>query len=279
MEQKHKKGKKKINIPEGCIYFGCASGIWFFVKADDKLTELNLGQKDKITGLPKYLCTDKHGHNTGTGQAFEDLYFKLKKSQGVEITKVDEMLNGADFIVGGQPKQLKYSNTPQGAYEKLFDKRTGEYRYPGQEIVTLPEHEAMLRTLIKKNKGRLNGEKIVVSRLDASPITKRGVHNQLHKGFESMKIDAKDIITDPTAQKYIVLGLIASFCTIIGLGAIHDYTKNRKKNKNKSVKKAIGDSMTNSVKKHWGKALFASLLTGVGVFGYLLNKRQNLRPS
>lgn len=277
--QKNKKSKK-LTIPEGFIYIGCLNGVWFFVKADENLKELNLGQINKRTGLPKYMCVNpKTGRNTGSGQAYEDLYYKFFRANGIDITKVDEVTNGADFIVNGTPRQLKFNRSAESLFRHLFDDKTGEYRYPDQDLVVPKELEPEVRALFEKYKDLLHGREIVINPPDTPDITKKMVDDQWHRGYASIKIDALDIINDSTAQKQIIFGLIASFCSMIAIGAVIDYRKNREKNKNKSVKKAIGESITNSVKRHWGKALIASLLTGVSVFGYLLNKRQNLRPN
>ena len=259
-------------------YFGCVAGVYFFIKADGNLKGLNLGQE--FANSPKYHCRNKTGLNTGSGYAFEDLFFQTCKSNGMDITQVEVMENGADFIVNGVPVQLKYGRSPKSVFKALFDKRTGEYRYSGQTIITNKENETTLRDLIEQNKDRLNGENIVVNPLGTPQISQKEVEEQLHRGIASAKIDAKNILTDSNAQTNIVFGMVVSFCAVIGIGAIHQYnelstTEGNREHKIKKVAKAV----ENSLKKNWLKGTVVSAITAVVFFGGHLINRQLKRPN
>lgn len=267
--------KKKEN---SYTYFGCVAGIYFFIKADGKLKDLNLGQE--FANSPKYHCKNEAGINTGSGYAFEDLFYQTCKSDGMEITQVEVMKNGADFIVNGVPVQLKYGRSPQYVFNALFDKKTGEYRYSGQTIITNKENEATLRELIEQNKDRLNGENIVVNPLGTPQISQKEVEEQLHRGFASAKIDAKNILTDSNAQTNIVFGMVVSFCAVIGIGAIREYNElNISEGKRERKINRIAKAVKKSLKKNWLKGTVVSAITAVVFFGGHLINRQLKRPN
>lgn len=276
-KSKQKRNKKTENA--GFIYIGSVGGFWFFLKADTPLKELNLGQLNR--GIPKYLCENDFGKNTGSGQAFEDVFYKICKANGADISKVAETKNGADFMFNGEPVQLKYGRSARSIFNKLFDKKTGEYRYPGQKLITNEENVAELRELFELNKDRLKGIEVEVNPVGTPVITSEEVNAQLHRGFESMKIDARDILSNSNAQKNIAIGLIASFCVVIGIGAIVEYNKQKKEADNakkKSKFKRAGEAVNNSLKKHWKKGLISSLIAGLTIFGGKLIQYQLRRP-
>ncbi|MDE6278082.1 MAG: hypothetical protein K2M06_08245 [Muribaculaceae bacterium] len=274
MENNGNNKSRKKSGRDGYIYFGCVGGVYFFIKADGGLKDLNLGQLHN--NMPKYLCTDDFGRNTGSGQAFEDVFYKICKSAGSDICKVEEMKNGVDFYLDGIPCQLKYGRSAKSVFQKMFDKKTGEYRYPGQTIITNVEIEGELRELIELNQDRFKGEQIIINPAGTPKITRKKVDEQFRRGFASLKLDAKDIITDSGSQKKIAIGILVSFCTIIGLGAIVEYRKIE--SSEKATVKKIGKAVRISFRKHWKKGLAASLATAGVIFCKHLYGRQMLRP-
>lgn len=133
--------KKKEN---SYTYFGCVAGIYFFIKADGKLKDLNLGQE--FANSPKYHCKNEAGINTGSGYAFEDLFYQTCKSNGMEITQVEVMKNGADFIVNGVPVQLKYGRSPQSVFSALFDKKLENIGIPDKPLLQIKKMKRPLES-------------------------------------------------------------------------------------------------------------------------------------
>ncbi len=272
--------KNDITVKEnffknGAIYFGCAGGFYFLYIADQSLKEQNLGQDDKRTGLPRYLCTNEQGYGTGNGQAFEDIYYQICKKRGEDIYKVSEMPNGVDFYVNGEAQQLKISRSPQALFRNLFDPETGAYRYPGQNIITTAELEAELRELINANKDRFNGENVIVNPAGTPSISNQEVYDQLYRGFPSLKNDVKDILQDKNSQILLLGGFISAFLGCIGVGAVMEYRADKS---NAPSLKKMGRACNKSLRKHWKKGLLCSSMLTLICFGGHLWNRQLRRP-
>lgn len=270
--------KKKNNNQEkpktGYIYLGCMAGGYFLFKADENLKNYNLGQVNSKTNIPKYLGKNAiTGRNTGSGQAFEDLAYTFYKSNGDNIVKMPEVENGADFKINGVEYQLKCNRTDKGVFNDLF--KDGKYRYPGQKLLVNSEVEDGLKKMIKANKSMF-GEEIVEVNPPGSPrISRAQVHEQQYRGWKSMRNDAVEILKDPGEQGKFAVGMIVSFCAIIGIGAILEYVNRQKK---ESTLKDAGKAVTASIKKHWGKAIITTVGIAAVALGVRLFNRQLLRP-
>ena len=111
-------------------------------------------------------------------------------------------------------------------------------------------------------------------------ISQKEVEEQLHRGFASSKIDAKNILTDSNAQTNIVFGMVVSFCAVIGIGAIREYNElNISEGQRERKINRVAKAVKNSLKKNWLKGTVVSTITAVVVFGGHLINRQLKRPN
>ena len=122
------------------------------------------------TQIQKY-----HNQRGGGGFAAEDanaLADKLSLKK-VDVTGTTNELNGADRIVDGQLIQTKYWETPEKTINSSFAKKTGDFRYQGQQLeVPADQYDNCLELMKDKIKeGKVPG---VTDPADAKKIVKRG---------------------------------------------------------------------------------------------------------
>lgn len=152
----------------------------------------NLGQMYK--GVPKYQSTDENGNNTGIGYAYEDWTKVCWEKQGHVVEQVEPTYHGADFIVDGEPCQLKCGKNGGASGRAFYKEPYGSYSYEGQTAVVPKGHgkhaEEVFR--MRNNNGLGRPEKVV-----ESPATRKDSEIYQHKGLGSFVMDC----TDPNLLK------------------------------------------------------------------------------
>lgn len=274
MEEKDKKKSKwkklmMIAKEEGINVVVCLpGGVYMLVRFKGDMKNWNLFQKviDSFTQeeVKSYCARNKEGYPTGNGQAFEDLFFMYCRNKGYKIEKCAPEKNGSDFIVNGMAVQLKYSSNPDTIIHHLYDKKTGEYRYPGQVLVVGKGAEEPIRKGLEKKaeQGLDTPETIYETEID-----KADIHKFMHRGIDSLKMDMQNVYF----QKTLAIGFAVGLASAL----IYYIYKEYNESPQKSVKQAAG----RAVKKRGIKMLFWSafvaFIGGAGYLGY----RQYVRPA
>ena len=112
---------------------------------------------------------------TGHGYAAEDANAQADRLRGRRVEQVgkDNMPDGPDKIVNGKPVQVKYCYSAEKTISTSFDKNTGEYRYPGQQLeVPKDQYEEAVKLMEQKIcEGKVPG---VTDPVRAKDIVKKG---------------------------------------------------------------------------------------------------------
>ena len=137
---------------------------------------------------------------TGHGYAAEDANALADRQCGhrVEKTGWDNVPDGPDRIVDGVKVQTKYCQNARTSVNSAFDKQTGKYRYPDQQLeVPKDQYDEAVKLMEEKIRdGKVEG---VTDPAKAKDIVRRGHYNydqavKISKAgnWESIKFDARN---------------------------------------------------------------------------------------
>lgn len=145
----------------------------------------------------QYRCGNRP---TGHGYAAEDANALADRQSGhrVEKTGWNNASDGPDRIVDGVKVQTKYCQSARATVNGAFDKATGKYRYPGQQLeVPKDQYEEAVKVMQEKIRdGKVEG---VTDPAKARDLVRRGhcTYDQAAKiakpgNLESIKFDVRN---------------------------------------------------------------------------------------
>lgn len=176
------------------------------VIASRKVTKkMNLGENNIDDNTPKF------SRLTGVGFAFEELVQRKLESQGKNVERCPEdVKNGSDLIVDGEPVQCKCNITGKGCADAVYHGL--QLRYPDQTLlVPADKQEICIKELENKSKNGLD----VPPKVKSCGVTYQDAVNYLHKGKRSFLMDCCDrrLMKVPMIEGLVVagIGLFASF--------------------------------------------------------------------
>lgn len=145
----------------------------------------------------QYRCGNRP---TGHGYAAEDANALVDRQHGhrVEKTGMDNASDGPDRIVDGIKVQTKYCQSARASVNSAFDKQTGKYRYPDQQLeVPKDQYEEAVKVMEEKiREGKVDG---VTDPAQAKNLVRKGHYTYAQAvkitkagNWESIKFDIRN---------------------------------------------------------------------------------------
>lgn len=273
------KKKRFVNGTEWVVCFLVVGGVpmIFVFNGDPAVKRINLGQDYK--GVPKYKSMDGNRY-TGRGSAYEDIIARSLRKGGHDVEQVAPKKNGPDFIIDGDEVQMKYGASVEEVFNNLFDSKTGEYRYPGQKIMTNEENSERLRDLCRENADRFGENMPAINPFGWENASMEEVDAQFRRGLPSMKNDAMDIVNDSKSIISIIGAMLTVFTMLLSIKACTEYRELSKDPDMADLptRKKIGRSFSGAFRKGWKKMALVTVAVGGLSFACCLIYRQNRRP-
>ena len=189
--------------------------MWPVTATKDYTKSQNLGQT--YNGQPKYFSKSDEGKSTGIGYGFEDLTRRRLEETGHDVKQVRPYKNGPDYIVNGEPCQLKCSKYSYSTAKSYYHGENGEYSY-GKQTAVVPKGQKKMADSVFNRQAR-NGKGRPVKVVE-SPVSRKEAENYTYKGVRSFMMDASDKrLVKPAAS----IGVV-----VFVAGAAYDLGKNWK---------------------------------------------------
>lgn len=178
--------------------------LWPVTAVKDYTKSQNLGQT--FNGEKKYFSKTEDGKSTGSGYGFEDLTCRRWKESGRNVKQVPPYKNGPDFIVDGEPCQLKCKKYSYSTAKSFYKGEKGKYSY-GKQTAVVPKGQKHLADSFfdrENRKGNGKPQKVV-----ESPVSRTEAENYTFKGVRSFLMDATDrqLVKSAATPGIIVLGI------------------------------------------------------------------------
>lgn len=187
---------------------------------------------------------------TGHGFAAEDANALADRQHGHRVQKTgwDNVSDGPDRIVDGVKVQTKYCQSARATVKSSFNKHTGKYRYPNQQLeVPKDQYEEVVKLMEDKiREGKVEG---VTDPAYAKQLVRKGhyTYNQAVKitkagNLESIKFDVRNQVGASATA-----GTISAAMTFVSTKRRGATTKKALQESGKQAGKTAGKTMVTGV--------------------------------